>query len=340
MGNSSQERFGLGIANASGVRRVLGAVMVGSLVAACSMDTSGAGEAEPPTTGPGNGLARHDLAPGRAAMLEHLEVVAPESGYGVFAEVILESGETRTLLLETASDGTVYELPSITDVLEEGADEADDLDSIAEAAGESSSPGSLAPCSDKSKSLLPYKVAGPLAWSFNSGSLPAENSVAAAEKALKTAASNITNSRNSCAMLDQVSAQHTYLGKKAMAGQVTNDGKCQATGNGANSVGFGTLPKGVLGVACVFYDGGGNVVEADIRLNKTYAWFGTLTSSCSKRYGIEAVATHEFGHVFGLGHVAEAGHGNLTMSTSINGTCQSSEVTLGRGDVLALRAKY
>ena len=50
--------------------------------------------------------------------------------------------------------------------------------------------------------------------------------------------------------------------------------------------------------------------------------------------------THERGHTFGLNHVAESGHGNLTMSTIINGTCQASERTLGRGDVIGLDRKY
>ena len=50
--------------------------------------------------------------------------------------------------------------------------------------------------------------------------------------------------------------------------------------------------------------------------------------------------THERGHTFGLNHVAETGHGNLTMSPLINGPCQINERTLGRGDVLGLDRKY
>ncbi|WP_338089092.1 matrixin family metalloprotease [Nannocystis pusilla] len=59
-----------------------------------------------------------------------------------------------------------------------------------------------------------------------------------------------------------------------------------------------------------------------------------------EQFSVKAVMTHERGHTFGLGHVGESSHGDLTMSPTINGPCQDSESTLGEGDVAGLRALY
>lgn len=278
---------------------------------------------------------RLDVKPGDPVSRDGLTVIAPPGGAGVFAEIVLESGETRTLHLRTDASARVF---LIEDVHE---DEPGGVTAVAEAAGETTAPSGPGPCSDTARNLLPYKVVGTLEWRFNAGSTPASNSIDNVEALLKKAASNITQSRNSCGMADSVAAKQHYAGRTTAGAQITADGACQGSGNGINTVGFGDLPAGVLGLACVFYDGSAHVVEADIRLNKAdHAWYAVKPSSCSKRYSVEAVATHEFGHVFGLGHVGEAAHGNLTMSPSINGPCQGSEATLGRGDVLGLRAKY
>jgi predicted Zn-dependent protease len=105
-------------------------------------------------------------------------------------------------------------------------------------------------------------------------------------------------------------------------------------------VAFGDLANGTLAYACI-WSVGGTAVEADIKLNKAdYKFVAAIGNSCAGRWSVEAVATHEMGHVFGLAHVSEEAHGNLTMSTHINKPCGNAEASLGRGDVRGLRKLY
>jgi hypothetical protein len=77
-----------------------------------------------------------------------------------------------------------------------------------------------------------------------------------------------------------------------------------------------------------------------MRLNKSsFLWVANIGSACSNKFAVEAVSTHEFGHIFGMAHVSEATDGNLTMSPTIY-ACQKSETTLGRGDIDGLETKY
>jgi hypothetical protein len=218
-------------------------------------------------------------------------------------------------------------------------DDGDATETVAEAAGEATASGSPGPCSDKAHSVGAFTWTERFEWTFKGASTPSNVNVDNAETRLKRAAVNITRSDNSCGMADAVSAKQLYLGRAPIAASVNAAGACKAA-DGKNAVSFGDLPAGVLGVACVRFVGA-VAIEGDIKLNKAdHAFTANIASSCKSRFSIEAVATHEFGHIFGLGHVSESAHGNLTMSTAINGPCQNAEATLGRGDVLALRQLY
>ena len=246
---------------------------------------------------------------------DDLHVTVPLPGLRVWSEVIFVDGHTRTLEVRTLDDGAV-------DVVEDEAAAAD-------AAAASTSPD---PCSDRGFSLMGHRWDRRFDWWFKASTTPGELDKDATEAALRRGTSNITTSKNSCGLGDLVGATQRYQGRTSTGSQVRSDGV----------VLFGDLPPGVLGVACVWSTADGVAVESDVKLNKNdFSWTTTTGDTChSGRFDVESVMTHERGHTFGLGHVDEGGHGRLTMSTAINGACQASERTLGRGDVVGLRALY
>ena len=119
-----------------------------------------------------------------------------------------------------------------------------------------------------------------------------------------------------------------------------------APGGGNNVVGFGpTYTSGV-----VRYPVSGqyaNAFDMTLATNQGWDWkpCSPPASPCTdyesdKPNDVEDVATHEWGHVLGLGHVPDP---ELTMSTSrpqTAGIAPRNRVTLGLGDVLGVRKLY
>lgn len=248
-------------------------------------------------------------------------VVAPPAGMMVGIDVHRDDGSSASFVVERATDGTVrvVDLPPLE---------------------VTSSPNK---CADKAYSLEGFEWTKTYAWWFRSSSAPKTYDVGAVESALRRAANNITSARNACNLTDQVNATNAYQGRTTTTANMTSTKTTVTCGkpDGKNVVAFGALPSKFLAVTCYWYSGG-VAVEADVRIDATHhAFFSgpTVPSGCTKRFSIEATMTHEFGHAFGLGHVSEAHHGALTMSTAM-GPCTMAPARLGLGDVLGLRAKY
>ena len=126
---------------------------------------------------------------------------------------------------------------------------------------------------------------------------------------------------------------------------ISIDGHTCETSDGVNVVSFGRV-DGRRAVTCTWgYDDGGTfarITSSDTRLNEDLRWYIDVErGSCYDQFSIEAVMTHEFGHTFGLGDVGpEEDHAWLTMSPELNGKCQNSEASLGRGDVWGVQSLY
>ena len=197
-------------------------------------------------------------------------------------------------------------------------------------------------CNDGAYNLEGSHWATNYTWYFDAGSTPSVNSKAYVETGLQVGAAAIVNQRNKCGFVDQVSATETYAGRTTAAPNMTATSTAVTCGNtdGKNVVGFGYLPTSYLAITCNWYGGDNVSIEADIRLSTRHSWFSeAVPSGCSNRFGVEQVSTHEFGHVFGLAHVSQSTHPELTMSTAAY-PCSNDKVNLGYGDIRGLRALY
>jgi len=186
--------------------------------------------------------------------------------------------------------------------------------------------------------LSGYKWDGVYRWSFNTDGTPDGMDPDAVLEVLERSASNIETAFNDCGLPDNVDIQSHYRG-------VTKDTPCEGNTYGLNVIGFGDVPErlgeGAIAYTCPYENTvTHDYVEADIVINRNVGW-ALSTADCSGfEELLEATMTHELGHVFGLGHVNERHHGDLTMSTRSNGPCTEDEITLGLGDILGLEELY
>jgi hypothetical protein len=180
-------------------------------------------------------------------------------------------------------------------------------------------------------------------WYLNINSSPTDLGHANVTDDIRSAVQHITHADNNCGLMDDISATSNWQGTTPRNPDINSTGNCTPTSDGVNVVGFGPINSStILAETCVRstnHIGVDFITEADVLLNNNMPWYDTGTS-CSHEYNVEGTMTHESGHIFGLAHVGETSHPNLTMSANINGTCQNSEASLGWGDVLGLRALY
>jgi hypothetical protein len=254
-----------------------------------------------------------------------LNMTIPSAGIGVQASAILSDGTELSVRIEHASSGAI----------------AVATERASHYAAEPLEPaGAVRPCADPAFRLTGQHWTQTYHWSFRASSTPASLGRMQVRDALRRAASNITGAHNNCGRRDRVNALHRYDGVTRIRPNVTATGCDDAGRDGINVVGFRDLPSGVVGLTCWWWIvGSPATIEADVALNKADFRWRIGRKDCSNEYLVEAVATHEFGHAFGLGHVREGRHPLLTMSES-GYPCDNSPSTLGLGDLRGLEQLY
>ena len=322
------------------------AMMAGSLLAQTGQEVyaacaSGKGEIRASAL-PGKVAPGKCPVEGRAFVDVGVSAVAPPPGTGIYAENLTTEG-AQELLLFRAKDETLTLEHAGDDVGGEQAPAEDDQP--ASGWEETASSGrSSGECADDAYEGWGWRVSNYMRWKFNARSTPSELARSGAAKAIKSGGRNIFDTVNRCRMGDRVPSNLIYKGTTSRSVDISTGARCLSS-DGESVVGFGTLPSGSLGMTCTSYisqDGWDKPTASDIRVNKArYRWTTRPQArSCRGSYDLESTITHERGHTFGLGHVSETYHRNLTMSPDTNGACQSSERTLGRGDVLGLWNKF
>jgi len=273
---------------------------------------------------------------GQVVVYGGIGAVVPGRGEAVAVEALTTDGYARGVTVRVGWDGRVSYETEPAEAEPAGAAEP------AEAA-EPGASAARAACVDTAYSTAGHKEYGTYLWHVGDGPMPSGLTRDAARKEFEEAIGTITGERNDCGLAGAGGPRARYLSATDREAGIDRGGRCSAR-DGVSVWDAGELPEDVVAVTCSWAvampDGGLNdLIEADVRFNtRRYRFTDAPGERCADAYDVRAVGTHEAGHVFGLGHVG-AGHENLTMYTN-SFACSARARTLGRGDVLGLRALY
>lgn len=172
-------------------------------------------------------------------------------------------------------------------------------------------------------------------WQYNPAKQPGTNSAATLERASKRWKGKLTDPCGSYTATSKL--RTTYKGTTTRAPLNNSTGGCAAWKKALNTKGWGTLPSGTLANACT-YSMGAAPLRSDHKYSTRYAWNTGSSTTCSgSKYDLQGVATHEFGHTYGLGHSRQ--ENNQVMKPS-SGVCESSQRALGKGDIRGITYLY
>jgi hypothetical protein len=194
-------------------------------------------------------------------------------------------------------------------------------------------------CGDGAGAWLGTRWNGTYRWTMRPTGVPGYlGAVGPVRDAVRAAANAVDQGHNSCGLAGDLALSQRYSGETVRDAGINADGTCGERDE-RNVVAFGRLDGGLLALTCLWWSRG-RTVESDVRISDAPNMF-TLNpaAGCSGSWDLQGTLTHEFGHVFGLGHVSYAEHGELTMSDGLP-ACTANFRTLGLGDYQTLKGQY
>jgi hypothetical protein len=194
-------------------------------------------------------------------------------------------------------------------------------------------------CGDAAGAWLGMRWQTTYRWTMRAAGMPAYlGAFEPVRDAVRAAATSVDQGRNSCGLTAELALSQRYSGETNRDAGINADGTC-GNRDERNVVAFGRLDGGLLALTCLWWSRG-RTVESDVRISDVQGLF-TLdpVAGCTGSWDLQGTLTHEFGHVFGLGHVSYAEHGELTMSDGLP-ACSTGFRALGLGDYQTLRGQY
>jgi hypothetical protein len=207
------------------------------------------------------------------------------------------------------------------------------------AAPQPESGGRSTRCQDGAGTWLGMRWQGPYRWSLRTTGVPGYlGSIARVRDAIENAGQAVDDGRNDCGLDGGLGLKQRYVGESDRDANIRPNGACGQRDQ-RNIVAFGQLDGGLLALTCLWWSRG-RTMEADVRVSDAPGMFTVdPDAGCTNQWDLQGTVTHEFGHVFGLGHVSYSAHGDLTMSDGLP-ACSSRFRALGLGDFETLRAQY
>ncbi|WP_426243897.1 matrixin family metalloprotease [Nocardioides sp. LHG3406-4] len=261
---------------------------------------------------------------GRVVFSGNAAVTIPPAGMGVGAAAARDETGTGAL-----------DLTVTTSLSGEVSAEVEEIESVPAARRRN-----VDACKDAQFNSGGHAWAAPLTWTFRAKSTPSHLRKARALRDLKAGAANISAARNDCGLARVATVGSSYAGASNQSPDIHVVGNNISCGdyNTANAVDFGRLPRGIYGWTCFWWNSDGQMVAADMRVSNSPAVVSRVPKGCRSRFDLQAIATHEWGHAFGLGHVSAVNR-NLTMPPLLI-SCSDDQRTLGLGDYMGIEALY